>query len=216
MKLNILNEAIERCLDEMYRYAQPSITFEEIKQLGFKEVSETRKPQPIYQRFYLSNEEYKIIEEKYIDAYKLCDHFNEHCELIMRDMEKGCSKDKYIKETDDTPGYRGYESVPSLDNEIGKDNLNKVLDFIKMRINFYRMDKDEQSFRFNIMNFAPCCNKETVINYWKSQGKDIKIEDRDNNDMWEVHYYGLTWDEWNEEHKDIKEIKKEIKHCSTD
>lgn len=207
MKLDILSEAIERCLDEMYRYAQPSITFEELKELSKKEFEETGKPQPVHERYYLSPEEYKVIEEKYLDAYNLIDKFKDHCDLIIRDMKEGCSKDKWIEGKDGFPGHRGYKKVPSLDNEIGEENLNKVIDFIEMRKNFYRINKDEQRFRFSVMNYSPYSNKEAVINYWKSKGIDLKIEDRDKDDMWEVHEYGITWEDWNKENEEYNNEK---------
>lgn len=199
MKLDILQEAIERCLDEMYRYSQPSITFNELKDLSKKEAEKYGKPQPILERFYLSPKEYETIIDKYLDAYNLKDPFKYHCDLIINDMEEGCSKDKWIEGKDGFPGHRGYEKVPSLDNEIGKENLQKVVDFIKMRRDFYRTNNDVNKFRFTVMNYSPCSNKQTVIDYWKSQDKDIKIEDRNEDDMFEVHYYGVTWEDWNNE-----------------
>lgn len=199
------NEMCERCLDEMYRSSQPSITLKELEELSQKEIEETGEPQPVYRRFYLSTKEYKEIVDKYLCLYNLVDPFKDYLELLINDMTKGCNKDKYIEGENGFPGYRGYESVPSLDNEIGKENLQKVVDFINMRKNFYRFNKDESSFRFTIMNYAPNSNKQDVIDYWKSQGKDIEIEDRDESAIWEVHYYGMTWDEWKEQNKDIED-----------
>lgn len=199
MKLDILQEAIERCLDEMYRYSQPSITLKELEELSKKEMEEKGKPQPVHERFYLSQKEYETIIDKYLDAYNLRDPFKYHCDLIISDMENGCSKDKYIEGENGFPGYRGYEKVPSLDNEIGKENLDKVVDFIKMRRDFYRTNRNADKFRFTVMNYSPYSNKQKVIDYWKSQGKDIEIEDRDEDNMFEVHYFGVTWEDWNDE-----------------
>ena len=201
MKLDILTEAIERCLDEMYRYSQPSITFKELEELSKKEAQEKGKPQPVYERFYLPSKEYETIVEKYLEAYNLIDPFKYHCDLIISDMENGCSKDKWIEGKDGFPGYRGYEKVPPLSAEIGEDNLKKVTDFIKMRRDFYKTDRNASKFRFTVMNYSPCSNKQTVIDYWKSQGKDIEIEDRNEDDMFDIHYYGTTWDECNDNHE---------------
>lgn len=201
MKLDILTEAIERCLDEMYRYSQPSITFKELEELSKKEAKEKGEPQPVYERFYLSSKEYETIINKYLEAYNLNDPFKYHCDLIIDDMKNGCSKDKWIEGKDGFPGHRGYEKVPPLSEEIGEDNLKKVTDFIKMRRDFYKTDRNASKFRFTVMNYSPCSNKQTVIDYWKSQGKDIEIEDRNEDDMFDVHYYGTFWDEWNDNHE---------------
>lgn len=189
MNNEILSRAIEECLEEMYRYAQPSISLEEIKAQG-KEFD--------YSHYYLSNDECIVIEEKYLNMYGLEDPFNDYCDILIRDMTEGCSKDIYIKK-EGYPGYRGYEDVPSLDNEIGKENLDKVVEFIKMRKDFYRFNRRAESFRFNIMNFAPNSNKEAVIEYWKKKGIDLEIEDRPKDDIFDVHYYNLTWNEYREQ-----------------
>lgn len=205
MKLDILAEAIERCLDEMYRYAQPSITFKEFEELCRKEYEENNHtPQPVYLRYYLSPTEEKVIIEKYIKAYNLENPFKDHCDLIINDMMKGCSKDKYIPADGDTPGHRSYEQVPSLDKEIGEENLKKVIDFINMRRDFYHFDRKESTFRFNVSNIAPNSNKEKVIEYWKSKGVDLQIEEHnDEDECFDVHYYEMTWDDYRRECEEI-------------
>ena len=54
-----------------------------------------------------------------------------------------------------------------------------VLDLISKCKNFYIRNGDENTFRINVMNSSPTSNKQTVIDYWKSQGKDIEIKDFD-------------------------------------
>lgn len=205
MKLDIMNEAIERCIDEMYRYAQPSITLKELQEIIKKETQETGEVPKVYERHYLSTEECKAIIDKYINAYNFEDKFKDHCDLIIQDMTKGCSKDKYIEGENGSPGYRGYEKVKPLSSEIGEENLNKVVEFIKMRKDFYKFDRKANTFLFNVWNISPYSNKEKVIEYWKSQGKDIEIKDRNKDDMWEVHEYGMTWEDWEEENKEYDE-----------
>lgn len=192
----MMEKIIRECLDEMFRYAQPSISFEKLIEEAKKE-----KPTPrMYERYYLSQEECETIVEKYIHDYRLKSQFKEHCELLINDMTKGCSKDKYIKEENGN-SYRGHEAVPPLSDEIGEENLKKVVDFIRMRMDYYRFDYTESKFRFSVMNYSPCSNKQTVINYWKSKGVNIEIKDRDPERMWEVHNYNLNWDEIDEENE---------------
>jgi hypothetical protein len=42
---------------------------------------------------------------------------------------------------------------------------------------------------------SPTTNKETVINYWKTQGVDLDIVDRDPNTFYENDAYGENYDD---------------------
>lgn len=186
-----------KCLNELYEASQPSITFDQI-------INKSKADgEAIYKQHYLSNEECKYIIDKYVDLYNLDSKFKDHCDLLIRDIVEGCSKDKYIKPNGDKPGYRSYEKVPPLEEIIGKEAANKVIEFIKMRKDFYRFERQRENFEFNMWNFSPCSNKQTVIDYWKSQGIDIKIEDRDPTYNYERYYQGASEEE-------IAEIKKEL------
>ena len=124
------------------------------------------------------------IRQKYIEAYNFKEQFKEDCDVIIRDLKEGCNKDKYIPEYTDKngnyhPGTRGYEKVPSLDKQIGKDNAKKVIDLIEQRRDYYRFDRLESNFMASLaLNDSPSTNPETVINYWKSMGVDITIDPR--------------------------------------
>lgn len=199
----IINEAVERCLAELYYFAQPSV--ENIKEAIEKEGDS--KENPFINKHYLSTEDYKYIVEKYIDIYHLESEFKDHCDVIIRDFKEGYSVNKYIK-NEGEPGYRGYESKPSLSEEIGEENSKKVIDIIENRKQFYRYDRQAKSFRFTIMNYSPTSNKQAVLDYWKSQGKEIKIIDRNSDYNYERFYLGISEDEINqliEEEKALKE-----------
>ena len=179
----------EECLDELYKASQPSISY--------KELIEKCKKEPLvhhYQMHYLASEDAKSIVDKYISMYRLDSKFKDHCELVIDNMVKGCSKDKYIPADGNTPGHRSYEKVPPLSEEIGEANLNKVVEFIKGRVDFYRFDLKLEQFVFNMMNYAPDSNKEAVIERWKEQGKEIEIVDRDPEYNYERYWLGLSED----------------------
>lgn len=186
-------ELYRGCLDELYRASQPSITLEELEE---KKES--------YEDHYLAQEDCNCIIDKYADFYRLESGFNSHCDILIRDMTEGCSKDKYIKPKDGSPGYRSYEDVAPLSKEIGEENLNKVTDFIKMRANFYKFNRAAENFHFNMINFSPSVNKEAVIEKWKEKGVDIVIEDRDPKFNYERYWLGYSEEE-------IKELEKELK-----
>lgn len=187
---DIIREAIHRCKKELYARAQPSVNYDELyeKYKGSKE--------RVYERYYLSREEILYVVDKYIKVYNLGDKFKDHCDLIIDNMEKGTITDNYIDEKYDvngrrTPGYRSYKDVPPLAKTIGPENAQKVIDFIEDRKDFYCTDQESQRFQFAIMmGDSPTSNPNTVIDYWKSKGIDIKIDPRKHNN----DYF---WDEEN-------------------
>lgn len=179
---------IEECLDELYQASQPPCTLEELKE-----------DKEGYMHHYLSHEDCKYIIDKYVNFYNLEDKFKDHCDILIRDITKGCSKDKWIEGKDGFPGHRGYEEVPPLEDKIGIENVDKVVDFINMRRNFYRFNRKCESFYFTTWNYSPTSNKESVIEYWEKQGKSIEIVDRDPTYNYERYYLGCS-------EEDIKEL----------
>lgn len=67
-RIDIIKEAIYNCLKECYKKSQPSADFDNILK-EIKENEENNKDARIYERYYLSNEEYKYIRDKYIKLY---------------------------------------------------------------------------------------------------------------------------------------------------
>lgn len=184
------DEMYTRCLDELYQASQPSITYSELIEL-----SKQNPERKLYLEHYLSSEECKFIIDKYINLYCLEDDFKRDCDIIIDDMQKGCIKDKYVSGTDEKPGYRNYEKVPPLSEEIGEENLQKVVEFIKMRKDFYRFNRVAENFKFNMFNYSPTSIKESVIDFYKTQGQDITIVDRNMGYNYERYYEGYSEEE---------------------
>lgn len=184
----ILKEAVDRCLEEMYYFAQPSV--ENMKEAIEKEGDS--EEEPFFQKHYLSSEDCKYILNKYINIYHLNEGFKNDCNIIIEDMLEGCYSCKEEKNENDVPVRL---KLPKLSELIGEDNTNKVIDFIRDRQNFYRFDRFHSQFYFTIINVSPMSNKEKVIDYWKSKGIDITIEDRDPEYNYERFYLGYTEEE---------------------
>ena len=183
---DILKECFERCMTEMYKYAQPSLDY-----LSIKDMSEEEKKKLSYKHYYLSDKNCKFIIEHYLYIYGLFDWWKESIEVIERDFTKGGLKDHWVKEWTDKygkhRGYRDAEKVPPLKDIIGEENSNKVLSILKDYKDFYRFGRrDLDSISFSLYNYSPNSNKQTVIDYWKSQNKPIEIKDIDV----EKIYYG--------------------------
>ena len=214
----ILEEAVHKCFKEMYEKAQPMADYDNL--LEEYRTGKIGKDERIYDRHYLSYEEFKYILNKYIDAYRIKAQWQDDVEIVERYLTEGGNKDKYIPERIEPngfkhPGYRSYEKVPPLkehirnilDKELNdvaqvKSDLteeitNKVLELIKTCKEYYKFDREENSFNFTVtLGASPTSNPETVKQWWKENyNVDIEIEERNPLLLWEYDYYGDEMDE---------------------
>lgn len=188
---DIISQAVNECLDAMYRAAQPSITLEEVR----KNAEEGKyNDVPLYSQHYISKEEYEEIIEHFAHIYRIECDWSDYVQVVYEYLEKGGSKDKWIPERIDEdgnrhPGYRGYEKVPPIKTFIGEEHAQKVLETINICKDFYKFDRDYRTFYFNVCNFSPCSAKEPVKEFYKSQGIDIQFKKRIWNDDLEDYEY---------------------------
>ena len=194
----VFADIIYKCYKEMYANAQPSADYDVLLKLA-KEGKEDKK-HPFYSQYYLSHDEYQYIIEKYLETYNLKCRWYDHVDAVLRWLDEPIV-DKYIERDGDQPGYRGYEHLAPLKEVIGEDAYNKTIDYINKAKNFYRFDRTESGFHWAMMNCSPCSNKQTVIDYWKSQGVDLEIEDRDPDFFYDRYYCGITEKEAKEEYE---------------
>ena len=66
---NIIQRAVHECLEEMYAKAQPSANYKELIEKVKSGKIEDSHENPVYNRHYLSQEEFEYIKNKYIEAY---------------------------------------------------------------------------------------------------------------------------------------------------
>lgn len=212
----ILEEALERCMEEMYLKAQPSVSYKKLIEGVVTGTIVDDRETPIYDRYYLSHEEFKYILDKYIKAYRIQELWHGNIELLEKYLIEGGTKDKWIPERVDEdgfkhPGYRGYEEVPPIKKqitellmhningeyvELGEEITKMVMDNIRCCKEFYRFDREESSFSASVaLGSSPTSNPDSVKKYWKSQGVDIEIEERNPLLFWEKDYYGNEFEE---------------------
>lgn len=212
----ILKKAYIECMTEMYKRAQPSADYSQL----IEDVNSGKIPKDtaIYERYYLSHDEFKYILNKYIEAYDIKSSWHPHIELVEQYLIEGGTKDKYIEPYVDENGHyhsgcRGYENVLPIKKQINDilieqlepGHRTKVLTdkiteaVINAIINckeYYHFDREESSFSASVaLGASPTSNKDTVIEYWKSQGVNIDIEDRNPLLFWEQDYYGDEFEE---------------------
>ena len=206
----ILKRAIEECLEEMYSKAQPSASYKElIEKVKSKEITDGPEDR-VLDRYYLSQEEFEYIKNKYSTAYGFEPKWVEYIEILEDYLKNGGNKDKYIPTTmkEDSqinPGHRSYEKVLPLRTQIhnliqDEELANKVSDLVFNTIkdckDYYRFDNTNQIFDYHIcLGASPTSNKETVRKYWESQGKTIEFEDRNPLLFWDKEYYGSSFEE---------------------
>jgi hypothetical protein len=212
----VINKAYIECMAEMYAKAQPSADYYQL--LEDAKNGKIDKDEKVYERHYLSYEEFIHIRDKYVKAYGLQETWKSNIEVLEDYLINGGTKDKYIESRTDAlghyhPGYRGYEKVAPiatqiqeiLKTEIGEGNVadkisNKITETVLNTITnckeFYRFDREEADFNCSVaLGASPTSNKETVIEYWKSQGKDIEIIEPNPLLIWERDYYGDEFEE---------------------
>lgn len=181
----ILKEAIYKCYKELYKRAQPSIDYDTLlKEAKTKEDVKF----PLYRRFYLSEQNYRYIVKMYMEAYRIDNEWLSNIELLKSYLRDGGTKDIFIKGDKEKPGYKSYAKTPKVKDVIGEENTDKVFELIDNCKDYYRFDNDSAKFSFNVMNCSPTSNKQEVIDYWKSKGVNIKIEDYDIEDIYFPEY----------------------------
>ena len=218
----IIQIAFDDCMREMYAKSQPEADYDNLIQ-EYKD-GKIGKDERIYDRHYLSQEEFLYIRNKYKEAYNIKSHWKDDIEVLEDYLNKGGLKDKYIPEKKDPdgfvhPGYRSSEKVPPLKDQIdevitkfcgGKkpdqerlvDNLMKtIMGNISNCKDFYKFDAEESSFDCNIaLGASPSGSMKNVKEWWKENyNVDIEIEERNPLLLWDQDYYGDDFEEIMEE-----------------
>lgn len=182
---SIIEQAILECLTEMYAKAQPSADFNELIKL----YKGTNKP--FYQWYYLSEEEFKYILNKYLEAYKIKDKRQDYLDLIIDDLKNGyyvnVYKNAWTDEYGFHPGYKDYKEEKSLIKKIGEDTANKVFDILEERNHYYKVNLEENKFTSTIaFGCSPTSNVKTVLEHWGNI--EIKPRHLTEDEFWEEDF----------------------------
>lgn len=193
LKSKILDEAIEACLREMYRCSQPSADYDKLKEY-VKEHPEEEKGFPTFKRYYLSNEQFNYILNKYIEAYHLTPEWKNNIEIIKDDFKTGSRKEKYKKNSYGNV-ISEYVTTPPLSERIGVENTKKVLEMLDEISQFYRRDIDAQKFSYALrLGHSPSSNLKEVKEFWKNRGVELEFEERncDEDTFFDMDYFNAT------------------------
>ena len=163
----VMWQAIEDTLEEMYQNAYPPVSWKqrmqdakEGKDVDKDLISHHYLPQSLYEEI-LQMAEHNYSYEKFFDDYT--EHFSD---FLLKgghahDIDKG--------------GRDDYKDYSSLKEDIGEEAFAILEKRIKEYKRTFKFDWQRWKFNFTVMNYSPNSNRQAVVDYWKSQGVDLHI-----------------------------------------
>ena len=169
---DILGEAVNKCMKELYSYARPHVEWEDFinqnklyssryniwkktnetdpNYIG-KSITECLGPRP-YEFYYLPKDILKDIIDNYVYVYRI----DEHQDLLdtIEVLKNYCKKpivDKWIEGENGFPGHRGYDHPNNLEKEIEKYFREKfafISDEPLKEIKLYSNELQDKFFEF--------------------------------------------------------------------
>lgn len=132
----VLVQAYEECLRDLYLNSEPPIDIKELIDSGFKD----DENDPLRNKHFIDEETFNEIVEDTKWAYGIIDHFHDNLELIKSNLKDG--------PTIRSSKYQ-YTTLKPLKEEIGEDAYNKVMEYIDAIYNYYKNDYDISKFDFS-------------------------------------------------------------------
>ena len=167
----VMAQAIEDTLEEMYQYSYPKISWKQRNQ-ELKDGKDIDKD--LIHHHYIPQKLYEDILEMAKSNYGYEPLFQDYTEHFADFILKG----GHAKDID-KGGKDDYKDYQSIKEEIGEEAFAILEKRIEAYKRTYRFDRKRRSFAFTVMNYSPCTNKQVVLDYWKSQGVDLEIPDDD-------------------------------------
>ena len=189
----MIADAVRKCLDLMYRASYPSITFEAYEDQHRVLPEGERRNARLYEAHYLPQKAYDTIKDDFVEAYEFASPLPTIIE-ILKSYFKDPVVDKWIEgEDENDPGHRGYENPEPMDDETYK----VVEKYLGMANGFFNWNRDLSKFYFNVSNYSPCSDRETVEKWWHEHGDpDFKLPPDE--------YWTDVWEEEPEDRPDIE------------
>ena len=187
----IISEAIDKCLEEMFQKSQPKASY--YGYVAKLKKGEINKDDRIFERHYLNKTQFEYILEKYKKAYCCVNKWKSDIEFVIDLLKAGGYKTVYKPLVEGGEKCRTAERMSPIKDIIGEENANKLFEYLENIKDFYRFDREEEKFDFNVaLGCSPTSNPETVKEYWKSQGVDIEIDTTElsKDDYWELDEFG--------------------------
>lgn len=131
----VLVEAYNECLRELFLNSEPPIDIEELFKNGFKDDENDK----LIYKHSINEEDFDFILEDVMYAYGIKDDFHDNIEIIKHDLEKGVPM----------RGETKYDInfLPPLKDKIGEEHYNIVMEYLNQIKSFYRVDSEVSGFR---------------------------------------------------------------------
>jgi hypothetical protein len=133
----ILREAYDVCLRELYLNSEPSIDINDLIKEGFVDDEKN----PLRERHLIEEDTEEEIIEDCMYSYGIRDSFHNDLEIIKTDLEQG----PYTRES-----KYDIKQLPPLKDVIGEEHYSKVKEYLEAINKFYRHDHEYTSFRTSI------------------------------------------------------------------
>ena len=207
---DMLNKAYEDCMRELYARAQPSADYDNI--IDEYRQGKIGKEERVYERHYVSKEEYDYVVDKYVKTYGMDKKWFRDVDTV-KDwvVNGGPPRRKAVYDKDYEHVEHEYEDRKRFKSEVMEElekagldqkTVNELSDTIQDKVlgqiedckHFYRFDREEDDFRgWVALGASPTSNPETVKKWWKENyNQDIEIEDRIPDLFW---YYDNGYDD---------------------
>lgn len=193
---DVLREAVDNCLDTMYRASYPSITLEELRAEAKKIDPKERDEARLFDRHYLPSKIHTAILEDFAEAYDLKSSLPEIIQ-ILKDYFKDPIVDKWIEGVNEhDPGHRGYDHPEPM----AEEHRLVAEKYMDMANEFFNWNRDLNCLYFNVCNVSPNSNRETVEKWYHEHGDpDFKIPE---DDYWVDGWDVMDDDGWLDEEDD--------------
>ena len=133
----LLIEAYDGCLRELYLNSEPPIDLNDLIEEGFVDDEKN----PLRAKHLIEDEVMEDIIEDFMYSYGIRDSFHDNLEIIKHDLEHG----PFLRES-----KYSMIQLPSLKEEIGEEHYNTVMEYLDTMAKFYRHDREWTSFRTSI------------------------------------------------------------------
>lgn len=170
----ILKAAADECLQKLYYYAVPTVSYEQLLQ-------DAKDGKPFDKEFwnhhYLPEDLLKEIVDSYKEAYGVKPYFKEYSDVIRDYLFKGGKKEIHVNENT-VVGYRKeiVDTLP-LSSLLNEKDCATVRDLFNDCVTYYRFDSIENSsFDWAVFDMAPTSNPWSVSDYWLNKGVSLNID----------------------------------------
>ena len=127
---DIINEAIEKCLEEMFQKSQPKASYYDyVAKVKSGEIS---KDECIFERHYLNETQFKYIADKYKKAYRLENCWKSDVDFVLSCLKEGGYKTVYKPLIEGGDKVRTAEKMTPIKEIIGEEGFARVLDAMEL------------------------------------------------------------------------------------